>query len=124
MELKFYICKHCGNIVRYIVDKGVKVKCCGETMEELIPNTVDAAKEKHVPVYTVKDNIVTVNVGDVDHPMIPEHFIQFVILQTKNGVQRKDLKPGEKPNVQFAITADDEVVAVFAYCNLHGLWKA
>ena len=124
MEQKFFICKHCGNIIAKVKDAGVPVKCCGENMEELIPGSVDAATEKHVPVYTVEGNLVKVNVGSVDHPMLENHFIEWVSLQTKQGNQRKILKPGEAPTVCFSICEGDEVEAVYAYCNLHGLWKA
>ena len=124
MELKFYICKHCGNIVTKIKDSGVPVVCCGEPMVELIPGEVEAAGEKHVPVYEVEGNKVTVSVGSVNHPMIPEHFIEWVCLQTKQGVQRKALAPNQEPKCCFTLCEGDEVVAVYAYCNLHGLWKA
>ncbi len=124
MEQKFYICEHCGNIVAIVKNADVPVMCCGEKMKELIPGTTDAALEKHVPVYTVENNIVTVTVGDVEHPMLPEHYIEWVSLQTKQGNQRKALKPGSAPKVQFAICDGDEVEAVYAYCNLHSLWRA
>lgn len=124
MEQKFYICKHCGNIIAKVKDVGVPVKCCGETMQEIIPGSVDAATEKHVPLYTVEGNLVKVNVGSVDHPMLENHFIEWVSLQTKQGNQRKTLKPGDAPSVCFSICEGDEVEAVYAYCNLHGLWKA
>lgn len=122
--MKFYRCPHCGNIVAKIKDSGVPVMCCGQKMEELVPNTGDGAGEKHVPVYEVKDGIVTVRVGSVDHPMIETHLIEWVVLQTKQGNQRKTLKAGDKPEVKFLIANDDEVVRVLAYCNLHGLYQA
>lgn len=124
MEQKFYICKHCGNIIAYVKNAGVKVSCCGEEMQELVPGTTDAAREKHVPVYSVENGTVKVNVGEIDHPMAPEHFIEWVSLQTKFVNQRKQLKPGDAPSVTFAVSDGDEVEAVYAYCNLHGLWKA
>lgn len=123
MEIKFYRCNHCGQIIAFVENKGVPVICCGEPMQEIIPGTTDAAVEKHVPVYELKENIVEVNVGSVDHPMTEEHFIEWVVLQTKQGNQRKQLKPGEAPKVCFALCEGDEVEAVYAYCNLHGLWK-
>ena len=98
MEQKFYICKHCGNIIAKVKDAGVPVICCGEPMSEIIPGTTDAAVEKHVPVWTS--------------------------LHTKQGNQRKELHPGEKPEVCFALCEGDKVEAVYAYCNLHSLWKA
>ena len=123
MELKFFKCEHCGNIIEMVEDKGVPVVCCGQRMTELVAGTSDGAREKHVPVYEVNGNTVHVKVGEVAHPMIPEHYIEWIALQTKNGVQRKELKPGEKPEANFALCDGDEVVAVYAYCNLHGLWK-
>ena len=122
MEQKFYICKHCGNIIAKVKDSGVPVVCCGEKMAELVPGTTDAAVEKHVPVYEVKDGKVYVTVGSVEHPMLPEHYIEWVSLQTKQGNQRKCLKPGEAPKVRFLLD-DEKPLAVYAYCNLHGLWK-
>jgi len=120
MEQKFYICKHCGNIIAKVKDAGVPVVCCGEPMSEIVPGTTDAAVEKHVPVWTVENGIVHVKVGSVEHPMLPEHYIEWVSLQTKQGNQRKELHPGEKPEVCFALCEGDEVEAVYAYCNLHG----
>lgn len=121
--MKFFVCAHCGNIVTYVKESGVPVVCCGEKMKELIPGSVDAAVEKHLPVISAEGNIVTVKVGSVDHPMTPEHFIEWVALETKQGNQRKMLVPGSKPEAQFALTDGDEVVAAYSYCNLHGLWK-
>ena len=122
--MKFYRCKKCGQIVAMVEKKHCPVMCCGEPMEELIPGTVDASLEKHVPVYEVKDNKVHVTVGAVEHPMLEEHFIEWILLQTKQGNQRKVLKAGDAPKATFALLEDDEVVAVYAYCNLHGLWQA
>ena len=124
MEQKFFICEHCGNIVAMVKDTGVPVMCCGQKMKEIIPGTTDAAVEKHVPVYQVKNGMVTVRVGAVDHPMLPEHYIEWVSLQTKQGNQRKALHPGDKLEVCVAICEGDEVEADSAYCNLHSLWKA
>lgn len=121
MKFKFYLCRHCGNLIGMIHDSGVPVFCCGQKMEALEPNTVEAAGEKHLPVVTVEDGTVHVRVGSVDHPMIPEHFIQWVYLQTEKGGQRKALNPGDQPSVTFCL-GDDKPVAVYAYCNLHGLW--
>ena len=121
---KFFVCKHCGNMIGLLHDAGVPMMCCGEKMVELVPNTTDAAQEKHVPVATVEDNKVVVNVGSVDHPMLDEHWIQWVYLETDKGGHRKVLNPGEKPHVVFALTEDEKPVAVYEYCNLHGLWVA
>lgn len=119
---KFYICKHCGNIIAMIEDKGVPVMCCGEKMHALEPNTVEAANEKHLPVVSVDGNTVKVNVGEVAHPMQDVHYIQWIYLETEKGAQRKVLNPGEAPEAVFALTDDDKPVAAYAYCNLHGLW--
>lgn len=124
MEQKFLICEHCGNMIAMVKDTGVPVMCCGQKMTEIIPGTTDAAVEKHVPVYTVDGTTVTVSVGSTAHPMLPEHYIEWVSLQTKQGNQRKLLKPGDEAKVCFAMCEGDEVEAVYAYCNLHGLWKA
>ena len=122
--MKFYVCKHCGNIIAYAKNKGVQVMCCGEKMSELVPGSVDAATEKHVPVISVEGNKVTVTVGEVEHPMAEEHFIEWIALETQEGNQRKELKPGSKPQAVFMLAETDKAVAAYAYCNLHGLWKA
>lgn len=120
---RFFICKHCGNIIAYAKSSGVPVMCCGEKMQELVPNTVDAAKEKHVPEVKVEGNIVRVTVGSVLHPMGEAHRIEWVSIETEQGNQRKELKTDSAPEAQFALIAGDKVVAAYAYCNLHGLWK-
>lgn len=122
-EPRFFICEHCGNLIGTIHDAGVPMLCCGQKMTELVPGSVDAAQEKHVPVVKVEGDQVTVSVGSVAHPMAPEHHIGWIYLQTEKGGQRKVLVPGEAPEAVFAL-ADDKPVAAFAYCNLHGLWKA
>ena len=121
-SVKYYICRHCGNLVEMVEDAGVNPVCCGEDMEELVPNTVEASGEKHIPSVSVLGNVVAVNVGSVDHPMLDEHWIEWVELVTENGSQRKYLKPGSAPKVIFHL-GEDQPVAVYAYCNLHGLWK-
>lgn len=122
-EVKFFICEKCGKIIGVISSTAVPTMCCGEAMKPLVPGTVDASLEKHVPVVCVEGNIVKVKIGSVDHPMLEEHSILWVYLQTENGGQRKNLKVGGAPSVEFALAADDKPVAVYAYCNLHGLWK-
>lgn len=124
MEMKFYKCAHCGKIIAVVKETGVPVMCCGQKMAEIVPDSTDAATEKHVPVYTVNGSTVKVSVGSVAHPMTEEHYIEWVALKTSQGNQRKMLKPGEKPEVCFALCEDDTVETVYAYCNLHGLWKA
>lgn len=118
---RFYICRHCGNVIGMIHDAGVPVFCCGERMEGLAPNTVEASGEKHVPVVSVCDGVVRVSVGSTAHPMTSEHSIEWVYLQTNRGGQRKTLNCDDAPEVEFALK-NEEPVAVYAYCNLHGLW--
>ena len=124
MEVRFYRCETCGQIVAIVKKTGAPVVCCGKPMKEIIPGTTDAAAEKHVPVYEVNGGKVTVRIGSVDHPMTDAHYIEWVCLQTKMGNQRKALHPGDEPKVCFSICEGDEVEAVYAYCNLHSLWKA
>ena len=121
---KFYICSHCGNVAEKVNDTGVPLFCCGEAMKELVPNTVDAAQEKHVPAVTVEGNLVHVQVGSVIHPMLEEHHIGFIWLETELGGQRRSLVPGDEPKATFAVAPGDKAVAVYEWCNLHGLWKA
>ena len=120
-KTKFYICNRCRNTVEMLYDSDIKLYCCGDQMSELVPNTVEASGEKHLPAVKIQGNTVEVNVGSVDHPMLPEHYIEWVHVETENGGQRKYLEPGEAPSVTFHL-GDDKAVAVYAYCNLHGLW--
>ncbi len=120
-DQKFYVCRNCGNLVG-MIDGKVPMICCGEVMEELKANTVDASSEKHLPVYEWDNNVLKVTVGSAIHPMEESHNIAWVYVQTKKGGQRKGLEVGKEPVVSFVFD-DDEPVAIFAYCNLHGLWK-
>ncbi len=120
--MKFYYCKHCKNIVTFVKKVVPKIVCCNETMEELVPGSVDAAQEKHVPVVEVNGREVKVSVGSVEHPMLPEHFIEWIIIETTKGSHTKNLKPGEKPVATFTLAEDEQLVAAYEYCNLHGLW--
>ena len=122
--MKFCKCKKCGSIIAMVKEGGCPIMCCGEEMKEIIPGTTDAAVEKHVPVYEVKGNKVYVTVGATEHPMLPEHYIEWIAVQTSAGNQRKELKPGDAPKACFALCEGEEVRAVLAYCNLHSLWKA
>lgn len=121
-KAKFYICEHCGNIAEKIDDKRVPLVCCGQKMTELEAGVVDASREKHVPVVTAEGNSVIVRVGSVIHPMTDEHSIEWIYLETEKGAQRKYLTLDEAPEAVFTL-ADDKPTAVYAYCNLHGLWK-
>ena len=122
--MKFYRCEVCGKIVAMVQPSSCPTKCCGEAMKEMVPNTQDGAHEKHIPVYKVENGVVHVVVGEVEHPMLEAHYIQWIVLQTNLGNQRKELKPGDKPVADFALLPGEEVVAVLEYCNLHGLYKA
>lgn len=122
--MKFLVCEHCGNLIGMIRDSGVPMVCCGQKMTELVPGTSDCAVEKHVPSYVVDGNKVKVTVGSVEHPMVENHYIEWIAVEMEKGAQRKTLQPGDKPTLEFALTEDDSVIAVYAYCNLHGLWKA
>ena len=122
--MKFYKCKHCGKVITILSNEGVPTICCGEEMFELVPGTTDAAVEKHVPVVSIEGNKVNVVVGSVVHPMTPEHYIQWIVLETKAGYQVKELTPTCEPKASFVLADGDEIVAVYEYCNLHNLWKA
>ena len=121
--MKFYVCEHCGNIIEYIKDVGVPVVCCGKKMTELIPGTSDGAPEKHVPLVTVNGDKVLVEVGSVEHPMVEEHYIQWIAIETTRGSQRVKLDYTDKPRAEFKLAEGETLVAAYEYCNLHGLWK-
>ena len=124
MELKFYYCKHCGKVIAIVKNMPVPTICCGEAMAELVPGVTDAATEKHVPVIQIDGSVVTVSVGQVAHPMQEEHYIEWILLQTDKGIQKKWLKPGDDPKAVFALSEGEKVIAAYEYCNLHKLWKA
>ena len=121
--MEFLKCKHCGNVVAYVKKSGVKVKCCGSDMEEMIANNNDASEEKHVPCYTRDGKYLYVEVGSVTHPQSEEHHIEWIALVTRNGNQRKVLDHQGEPKTYFLIEEDDEILELYAYCNLHGLWS-
>lgn len=122
-EVKFYRCNHCGNIVAIVNDGHVTPSCCGEPMELLVAGSTDAATEKHVPVVTREGGKVVAHVGSVDHPMLEEHYIQWIAMAREGLVAIRHLKPGETPEASFC-APEGEPVTVYEYCNLHGLWKA
>ena len=121
-NVKFYICEHCGNVIEKVEDHGVPVMCCGQKMAELVPGVVEASHEKHIPVAVVEGDRVKVSVGSIAHPMAEEHSILWVALESDRGLYRKHLEVGAAPEAVFAL-ADEKPIAVYAYCNLHGLWK-
>lgn len=124
MTQRFLRCNVCGNIVAIVEDSGVPVVCCGQNMETLKAGSTDGATEKHVPVFTIKDNIVHVTVGEAEHPMTAEHYIQWISIRTNSGNQRRELKAGDAPKACFALCEGEKLLEVYAYCNIHGLWVA
>ena len=127
MAAKFLFCKHCKNLVGVVQGSGVIPVCCGGPMTELPANTVEASQEKHLPVVTIESTDegmrMHVQVGSVEHPMMDAHYIQWIFVETDKGGHRRALKPGDKPEASFLILDDETPVAVYEYCNLHGLWK-
>lgn len=121
---KYYICEKCGNLVEVVNASGVPMVCCGQKMTYLEPGTVEASREKHIPVVNVNDRVVRVDVGSVEHPMTEAHSILWITLETDRGNYRKNLNPTDAPVAEFLLADGETPVAVFAYCNLHGLWKA
>lgn len=121
--MKFFVCKTCGKIVSVVKDSAVPVMCCGKPMEELVAGSIEASTEKHIPVFSVDGNKIFVMVGDVEHPMLAEHYIEWIAIETDKGSQLKYLSPNEKPAASFSIGSQEKLIAVYAYCNLHGLWK-
>lgn len=117
-------CPVCGNIIELIEDHGIPVMCCGQKMVELTANTTDAATEKHVPLLSYDDGVLTAIVGAVEHPSVAEHYINFVIAVAGNKVMRVNLNAGDKPAAKFNLGDYKGTVSVYEYCNLHGLWKA
>ena len=124
MKELFFICKHCGNIIAMIRDNGISIKCCGENMQEIIPGTTEASEEKHIPVYKTEGDMLTVSVGSVEHPMTPQHYIEWVCIESNDGFQYKRLAPNTPPKANFSLSRGDGIKAVYAFCNQHSLWKA
>ncbi len=123
--LQIYKCLKCGNFVVFLGKKsGCTPVCCGEEMKEIKANTTDAATEKHVPDVKIDGDKVIVQVGSVIHPALEEHHIEFIILETDKGFQKRDIVPGDEPKAEFILSDGEKAVAVYENCNLHGLWKA
>jgi superoxide reductase len=121
-EHLFYKCEVCGNLIEKIEDSGVALICCEQEMTLLRDNTVDAAKEKHVPVITKEDNKIKVMIGSIPHPMTKEHYISWIMININNISIRKDLNPGDEPSIEVPFYDEGKITA-YAYCNLHGLWS-
>ena len=122
MDVVFYRCNHCGNIAIKPFDAGVDLVCCGEKMERLVADSQEAATEKHIPAVTRDGNKLHVNIGEVDHPMTPEHYIQFICLVTDDDYTIHQLDPADAPACDFVLRDGQMPVKVYAYCNIHGLW--
>lgn len=119
-----YYCKHCKNMVEIVSVGAEALVCCGEPMMKITPNTTEATQEKHIPVIIAEtENSITVNVGSVDHPMLDEHHIVFIEVETKDMVIRKELKPGMKPQAEFPVKRAD-VIEIREFCNIHMVWSA
>ncbi len=119
---QIYKCAVCGNIVEVLHEGGGNLVCCGEPMVLLKENTIDASLEKHVPVIEKTKNGYKIKVGSIEHPMIPEHYIEWIELIADSCSYRKFLAPGEKPEAEFCIKA--KTISAREFCNLHGLWKS
>ena len=123
MKFKFYKCAVCGQIIMVVEETASPVICCGKTMEEMVPGSVDADKEKHVPILDIKDRHAYVQIGETEHPMTPEHHISWSAMRTGNSITIRELIPGSHPHVCFTLGDTDKVSEILAYCNRHGLWK-
>lgn len=121
-ELVIYRCEICGNLAIMLNHSGLAPRCCLKNMTLLKPNTTDGASEKHVPVITRSGNNVKVSVGSAAHPMLPEHMIEWIILHTNKGYSCRRLEAGTAPEACFTLTDGEEVIAAYAWCNLHELW--
>lgn len=120
-NIVFYRCEKCGNMVALLKNGGGTLTCCGQAMTKLEPNTTDAAKEKHVPFIIKENGKIKVEVGSTLHPMLPEHHIEWIVLDTGDKTEIVYLKPGMEPKAVFEGVSSG---TVYEYCNLHGLWKA
>ena len=121
-KVRFFLCKRCGNLVTYLDDMGGKLVCCNEDMTELFPNSNDASLEKHVPYVKKLVNKLHVQIGTDEHPMLKEHYIKWIALHTSKGLYIRWLCPSDRPAAMFRLDVDEDPIAVYEYCNLHGLW--
>ena len=123
-RMKFYFCETCNRIFNFIKAPNQELECCGKPLKELVPNSTNASLEKHVPIIERMDSHVEIKVGAEPHPMLPEHYIEWVVLETNYGYQLKNLHPGDAPTASFALSKGEEVLCAYAYCNIHKLWKS
>lgn len=123
-NMKFYRCNTCGQIFSTIVDKNITPVCCNTQMEEIKARTnEEGLNEKHIPVYRYDKNNVIIEIGSTLHPMNDDHYIEWVVLVTNKGKQKRELKPGNSPRVIFNLDKDENIKEIYAYCNIHSLWK-
>lgn len=122
--MKFYYCDTCNSIYTFVNESKEVLNCCQNPLKELIPNSTNASLEKHIPVLERMGNHILIKVGSEVHPMLPEHFIEWILLETTRGYQLKNLKPMEAPMAEFVLSKDEEVLTAYAYCNIHKLWRA
>ena len=119
-EIKFYVCKYCGKLIRVLNTNNTKTICCGEEMKELVANSVDASLEKHKPVVEIVENELLIKVGSIFHPMTKDHYIQWIIVNNDERCYEVELFPEQDPVVRIPLLRNS---TIYAYCNLHGLWK-
>lgn len=124
MEQKFYVCHRCGNLITKLREGKSPVVCCGKIMEKIISGTTDAVMEKHLPVCAVENGKIHVSIGETTHPMENAHYIEWIALRTGTGIYCKYLSPQKIPQASFSIGEGEQIKAVYAYCNIHGLWEA
>ncbi|MDE6655565.1 MAG: hypothetical protein K2J85_01070 [Anaeroplasmataceae bacterium] len=121
--MKFYQCDTCKSIFTFVNKPTENLNCCGNPLKEIIPNSTNASLEKHIPVVERRNDHILVKVGSEPHPMLPEHYIEWVVLETTQGYQLRNLKPGDAPMAEFVLAKGEDVLTTYAYCNIHKLWK-
>lgn len=121
--MNIYKCDLCGTIVEELKFGAMHPDCCGQPMTLLVPGTSDGSVEKHLPVMEIDGKIVRVQIGENAHPMLDNHYIEWIAVETTRGMQKKYLKPCEEPKAVFLVDIDEDIIDVYAYCNLHGLWR-
>ena len=129
--MKFMKCEMCGNIITHLKDSGVIPQCCGSPMQQLVPGIIEGAGEKHIPVIKIvtgtidsrRARTIVVEVGEYLHPMSPDHYVQWIILETNKGFRVHYLEPTDQPRAEFLLSPDEDGIAAYEYCNIHGLWR-
>lgn len=122
--MKFYQCTTSNSIFLFPKNSTKFLECCGNSIQELIPNSTEASLEKHIPIVEQLDRHILIKVSSKIHPMLPEHYIEWILLETTFGFYQKNLQPGEAPMAEFVLTPGEEVLTSYAYCNIHKLWQS